>query len=189
MTQPQPERRATRLSVADWLDAAMDVLIEDGAGAIKISRLCQHLGVTKGSFYWHFHDIGSLMSALADHCREVQEGAKQTLSSLSALPPTERIRTMGELVSDPRRRSVEAAVRAWAETDKTLVDSVIGLDRRVFDISHDAFLELGFDETAAHARATALVYVGIGYMSSRERLGAPTDDDKRIFVEMLTRTD
>ncbi len=187
MPEPTSERRASRLSVDDWLSAAMDLLIEEGAGAVKISRLCQRLRVTKGSFYWHFQDIGALMTALADHCREVQENAKQTMSELSSLPPRDRIVTMGDLVSDPRRRSVEAAVRAWAETDKSLVDSVIGLDRRVFDIAHEAFLELGFDETGSHARATALVYVGIGYMSSRERLGAPTDDDKRIFVEMLTR--
>ncbi|MEE3850683.1 TetR/AcrR family transcriptional regulator [Gordonia sp. LSe1-13] len=180
-------RRGSRLTVDDWLNAAMQVLISDGVGAIKISRLCERLGVTKGSFYWHFTDISALMTALSDHCRAVEETARQMLADLEKLPPIERIQTMGQLVSDTRRRSVEAAVRAWAETDPTLEASVVALDHTVFDVARTAFVELGFSDVEAHARATALVYVGIGYMQGGERVEAPTEDDKRIFVEMLTR--
>ncbi|NED64603.1 helix-turn-helix transcriptional regulator, partial [Streptomyces sp. SID10244] len=86
MPEPSP-RRGSRLTVDDWLDAAMQLLITEGVGAIKISRLCAHLGVTKGSFYWHFTDIAALMSALADHCRKVEESARQTLADLQTLPP------------------------------------------------------------------------------------------------------
>ncbi|MFW0796356.1 TetR/AcrR family transcriptional regulator [Gordonia sp. CPCC 205515] len=187
MPESSPSRRGSRLTVDDWLDAAMRLLISEGVGAIKISRLCRQLGVTKGSFYWHFTDIAALMTALADHCRRVQADAMETLEGLGSLPPVERIRTMGVLVSDTRRRSVEAAVRAWAETDPHLAKSVIALDSTVFDVAHDAFMELGFDEQQAHARATTLVYVGIGYMAGSEHLDIATDEDKRILVEILTR--
>lgn len=165
----------------------MRLLISEGVGAVKISRLCELLGVTKGSFYWHFTDIGALMSTLADHCRSVQADAMRTLAGLGALPPVERIRAMGDLVSDTRRRSVETAVRAWAETDAALARSVIALDNTVFDVAHKAFMELGFGEVDAHARATTLVYVGIGYMAGGKAFDIATDDDKRILIELLTR--
>lgn len=187
MPESSSPRRGSRLTVDDWLDAAMQVLMSDGVGAIKISRLCDRLGVTKGSFYWHFTDISALMTALSDHCREIEETARRTLANLQELPPVERIQSMGELVSDTRRRSVEAAVRAWAETDPELQAAVVALDHTTFDVAQDAFVELGFSPVDAHARATALVYVGIGYMQGGERVAAPTEDDKRIFVDMLIR--
>ena len=65
--------------------------------------------------------------------------------------------------------------------------AVVALDHTTFDVAQDAFVELGFSPLDAHARATALVYVGIGYMQGGERVEAPTEDDKRIFVEMLIR--
>ncbi|WAC55097.1 TetR/AcrR family transcriptional regulator [Gordonia sp. SL306] len=185
MPEPSP-RRGSRLTVDDWLDAAMQLLITEGVGAIKISRLCAHLGVTKGSFYWHFTDIAALMSALADHCREVEESARQTLADLQTLPPVERIEAMVRLVSDPRRWTVEAAVRTWAETDESLADTVAALDEQIFDIAHEAMRELGFDEPEAHARATTLLYAGIGYLHARRRHGPASDDDTRIFIDLLT---
>ncbi|GAC68990.1 putative TetR family transcriptional regulator [Gordonia soli NBRC 108243] len=165
----------------------MELLVTEGVAAIKISRLCQHLGVTKGSFYWHFADIGSLMTALAEHCRRAQESAMQTLSELADLPPVDRIDAMSRLVTDDRRWKVEAAVRAWAATDETIAESVAALDQRVFDVAYQAMIDLGFSETEAHARATTALYAGIGFLHGRRQHGVLADADIRIFVEMLTR--
>ncbi len=180
-------RRGSRLTVDDWLDAAMGVLISDGAGAIKISRLCERLGVTKGSFYWHFTDIAALMAALAEHCRHVEETGGQAMADLQPLPPIERIEAMVALVTDPRRWKVEAAVRKWAETDESLADSVAALDDQIFAAAYDTMRELGFDDREAHARATTLLYAGIGYLHARPRHGPASEDDTRIFIDLLTR--
>ena len=51
--------RATRLAVDDWIQAGYKVLAEEGIKSLKVGRLCTRLGVTKGSFYWHFADIAS----------------------------------------------------------------------------------------------------------------------------------
>jgi len=48
---------STRLSIEDWLQAGYIVLAEQGVRALKVERLCRLLGVTRGSFYWHFEDI------------------------------------------------------------------------------------------------------------------------------------
>jgi AcrR family transcriptional regulator len=44
----------TRLSAADWEQAALDLIAAQGVGAVAVEALARRLGVTKGSFYWHF---------------------------------------------------------------------------------------------------------------------------------------
>jgi AcrR family transcriptional regulator len=48
------------LSVDDWIQAGFAILAAEGIKALKIDRLCRHLAVTKGSFYWHLTDIASI---------------------------------------------------------------------------------------------------------------------------------
>ncbi len=50
-------KRSTRLASEDWTDAALEVLRTQGRAGITINTLCDHLGVTRGSFYWHFADL------------------------------------------------------------------------------------------------------------------------------------
>jgi AcrR family transcriptional regulator len=51
------------LSVDYWIQAGFAIIAEEGMQALKIDRLCQRLGVTKGSFYWHFDDMPAYRSA------------------------------------------------------------------------------------------------------------------------------
>ena len=37
-----------------WIEAALAVLVEEGIEAVQITQLSKRLGVTRGSFYWHF---------------------------------------------------------------------------------------------------------------------------------------
>ena len=59
MTMPQtqiadPRADRARLSSADWEAGALDLLAEQGVSAVAVEPLARRLGVTKGSFYWHF---------------------------------------------------------------------------------------------------------------------------------------
>ena len=51
------KRSASRVSVDDWIQAGYAILAEEGIKALKVDRLCERLGVTKGSFYWHFEGM------------------------------------------------------------------------------------------------------------------------------------
>ncbi len=50
----------SQLSVDDWVQEGFRVLAEDGVKALTLGQLCTRLGVTKGSFYWHFADMSGL---------------------------------------------------------------------------------------------------------------------------------
>src|SRR5689334_18004652 len=47
-----------RLAAADWVKAGLKALAADGVGALKADLLAKSLGISRGSFYWHFADIG-----------------------------------------------------------------------------------------------------------------------------------
>ncbi|WP_246108665.1 TetR/AcrR family transcriptional regulator [Streptomyces sedi] len=61
-----PQRRVARrrLTAADWAEAALDALRDEGSlSAIAIEPLAARLGATKGSFYWHFANRDALIDA------------------------------------------------------------------------------------------------------------------------------
>ena len=52
-----------RLSAADWEQGALDLIASQGLGAVAVEALARQLGVTKGSFYWHFPTREALLKA------------------------------------------------------------------------------------------------------------------------------
>src|SRR5579863_5955066 len=65
----KPDQQAA-LSPSDWLDAATDFLINNNISSLDIPYLCRRLGVTKGSFYWHFKGRPDLLKAILDDWRQ-----------------------------------------------------------------------------------------------------------------------
>ena len=53
-----------RLGKDDWLRAARRALLIRGPNGVRVEPLARDLGVTKGSFYWHFSDRDDLLEAL-----------------------------------------------------------------------------------------------------------------------------
>jgi AcrR family transcriptional regulator len=49
---------ADQLSATDWLRQGLKTLAQSGFTALKAEPLAKAMGVSRGSFYWHFADIG-----------------------------------------------------------------------------------------------------------------------------------
>ena len=94
------KNNATHLTTTDWLQAALEMLADAGIGAVKIVPLAKRLGVTSGSFYWHFHNRPELYDAILDYWEremtdkvmEVAPGVTQTLWTFEDQVP---VRTWG----------------------------------------------------------------------------------------------
>ncbi|MGB7448424.1 MAG: helix-turn-helix domain-containing protein, partial [Ornithinimicrobium sp.] len=52
---------APHLSVDDWALAALEVIALRGLDGLSVEGLARQLGVTKGSFYWHFVNRSQLI--------------------------------------------------------------------------------------------------------------------------------
>ena len=175
-----------RLNVDDWVTAALELLAEGGVAAVKIDKLCARLGVTKGSFYWHFDDFESFLSAVAERWGEDRDAIRGEFAKLADLPPRERISAMIELLFDPREWPLDRAVREWARTDMKVRDRVARSDRWVAVQVRKALLEMGFPKDEAEIRAMGLFYAGVGliHAPSDSPRGGPRE--RARLVEILT---
>jgi len=103
------------LTVADWAEAALQLIAEAGLQALTVETLATRLGVTKGSFYWHFKGRSELLAAALT--RWEQRATTEALTGLSAVTDArQRLRLMLEAATrSPRSRSLYAALAEAAE--------------------------------------------------------------------------
>src|ERR1700712_2216007 len=116
-TRPaQNPAKTPRLSAEDWARGGLRLLMAEGINAVRINRLCQELGVTRGSFYWHFADLDELREKIADlWCTESRE-ARARLAELDRLPPHERLSVMTLRLTGDSSWAVERALREWGRS-------------------------------------------------------------------------
>ena len=55
-----------RTSPSKWIEQGLRALAAGGPDAVRIEPLARALGVTRGGFYWHFHDRRALLDAMLD---------------------------------------------------------------------------------------------------------------------------
>jgi AcrR family transcriptional regulator len=177
-----------RLSVDDWLLAGLDLLAADGLSAVKVEPLCTRLGVTKGSFYWHFEDLRSFLTALAQRWSEDRDAARAAfVTDVAQRDPLDRLRWMSTAMVQPRQISLERAIREWAVSDESVRAQVALHDRWGFAAVHQAFRDLGFTGDDADVRAKTLYFAGLGYIHSA-RLDLPDVPDHREgLLQILAR--
>src|SRR6185436_622522 len=82
MVKPSTQQR----SAVDWEDAALAAIAEHGLASLAIPDLARTLGVTKGSFYWHFRGIQELVDAAlgGDGSRSARRASPGSCSSREA---------------------------------------------------------------------------------------------------------
>ena len=90
--------RTSRLSAEDWAQAALDQIAEQGVASVAVEPLARRLGVTKGSFYWHFPSREALLVAALERWEKVEQ--ETVFGSLEPIPdPRERLRALFQLVA------------------------------------------------------------------------------------------
>ncbi|MEQ8697918.1 MAG: TetR/AcrR family transcriptional regulator [Bauldia litoralis] len=150
---PASERRTLDRRI--WIDAAIEVMAEHGVDAVKVEPLARRLGVTKGSFYWHFKDRSALLSALLDHWEDARTAATIGVVDSVGGGPAEKMRKLFEVsVADMESLRIEMAVRDWARNDQRAHIAVRAVDARRSVYAEQFFQQLGFSHSEARARGT-----------------------------------
>ncbi len=110
-----PRLGTPTLTASDWAEAALQLIAEKGLGALTVSSLASRLGVTKGSFYWHFAGRSELLAAALD--RWEQRTTSETMRALDAI--TDHRRRLEVILTaaaqPPRARSLYAALAEASE--------------------------------------------------------------------------
>lgn len=111
----------------DWLCAARLALLRGGVEAVRVEKLSRDLGVTKGSFYWHFKDRHELLKLLLREWEsEVPEMLSQMVykSSRERIPRLLRLLEQRAELSEEGKGPSDAAIFAWASVDREVARRV-----------------------------------------------------------------
>jgi AcrR family transcriptional regulator len=170
---------ADQLSAQDWVDLGLKTLAKSGFTALKAEPLAKAMGVSRGSFYWHFADIGAFHAAILSRWREV--ATEQIIANLEAVRGEDPLavllrRTFGS------KLTLEKAVRGWAAHDARARVAVQAIDRRRLDYIETMLKQSGSGEVA-RARAQILYWVFLGFVLSDQPL--PPDRQQAVLDELL----
>jgi AcrR family transcriptional regulator len=157
---------ADQLSAQDWVDQGLKALAKSGFTALKADPLAKTMGVSRGSFYWHFADIGAFHAAILKRWREVT--TEQTITDLEADSAGEPLRFLLRRAFGARL-DLERAVRNWAAFDPAAQAAVRAIDRRRLDYIEVLIEQRGLAHATAQARAQILYWTFLGFALS----GAP----------------
>ena len=154
---PRAAVQNASLDAAAWIEAAFDALAEGGIDAVRVDPLAKKLGVTRGSFYWHFADRAALHTAMLKEWRKRQSYQVGTRIESQTSSPNERLkRTLALPNSSPRAKraaAIEIAIRLWSRRDAEAMKAVRHIDRVRLKYYAKHFEEMGFSPAKARERA------------------------------------
>ncbi len=153
----------------DWTSAALGVIASVGVERLSVERLATELGVTKGSFYWHFSDRAALIESALLWWEE--QGTDRVIAELEGIAdPAARLRLLlltafGDLEHGPV--DVALAARGGDALIGPIIQRVMA--KRV-DFVTEIFAELGSTPAQARRRGRIAVATYIGHFQLRVAL-------------------
>jgi AcrR family transcriptional regulator len=154
---------------SSWIEAGLRALGDGGPEAVRVEPLARSLGLTKGSFYWHFEDRQALLDELLDSWerrmidevieRVEREGGDARL----------RLRRLFSIASSKETRTLarsELAIRDWARHDERVSERLERVDDRRMDYMRRQFAEfcLGEEDVEARSMLAFSLFIGAGFI-------------------------
>jgi AcrR family transcriptional regulator len=178
-----------RLSAADWEQAALDLIAEQGLAALAVEPLARRLNVTKGSFYWHFASREALLQAAL--ARWEQADVEALLRQVDRIAdPHQRLEQLFRRTSRELRTHVIYSALLQA-LDNPLVRSVMQrLTQRRISYLAVAYRALGLSrrQSMHRARLAYSAYVGFLQMMLQLKLQRMSPEEFDEYVEHVLAT-
>jgi AcrR family transcriptional regulator len=153
----------TRTPRTSWIEEGLRALAVGGPDAVRIEKLAQALGVTKGGFYWFFEDRRALLEemlatwegvgvdAVIERVESEGGDARAKLRRLFAIASSG-----GDLLE------LDLAIRDWARRDKAVAKRLRRVDNRRMDYMRSRFGAFCRDEDEVEARCILAFSLWIG---------------------------
>jgi len=172
----RPDSDRVTLTPECWEQAALELIADNGLSALGVEPLARRLGITKGSFYWHFSGRDDLLDrALSRWENQDRIHLHQGLNADAR--PTERL---AQFVWRTSRQTLthRIYVALCAMPNDGQVGPVIKrvTARRIQYLSV-AFTELGLSADDARHRATLVYSSYVGYLHLQAQGLVPDKDE------------
>lgn len=165
------------LQRTDWIKAGLAQLAAHGPDAVSIAAVSDKLGVTKGSFYWHFGSRDEFLQAILDDwalnaTRRIIDVLEHSGSSAE-----EKIRRLARIgvsssVTD-YGGALELAMRTWARTDRKVRAAVAAVDEERLD-----YLRRLFSEALPGQDAELLACLHYSFSTGLRLMFSYSDDER-----------
>jgi AcrR family transcriptional regulator len=136
---------------------ATKLLAEEGIDGVRVEVVARRLGVTKGSFYWHFKDRDALLEAVLADWRK-----RQTLAIIARLEqgvesPAQRFQHLLRIPFGGARAEwgagVELSLRIWARRDPRAKAALEEVDQLRLQYIENLLISCGVSKAESTARA------------------------------------
>jgi len=183
------QERVGRLSADDWAQAALDQIAEQGLATVAVEPLARRLGVTKGSFYWHFPSRDALLAAALARWEQVEQ--EMVFGQLEAVAdPRERLRALFQLVAHEAKSHIIYSELLKALDHPAVQPVIERVSQRRLEYLVASFRQAGLKSTDAQHRARLAYAAYVGFLQLSLQLQQPRlqHDEYEAYVEHVMAT-
>jgi len=157
-----------RFTKAEWLREGLRTLAREGPSGLKAAPMAARLGISRGSFYWHFRDMAAFKKQLLSSWRAAT--TDRVIGELDASKAgPDRLKDLLHRAMIMQRSRLDRAVRVWAGDDRNVAKAIAAVDGRRIAYIAKLLTESGAPRTRASGRATFIYWAYLG----QEAIGSP----------------
>jgi AcrR family transcriptional regulator len=173
MKSPTKTPARAPLSREDWVRAAIEVMIDSSVEQVRVEAIARELGVSKGSFYWHFRNRDDLLESVLEIWTQEATLSVDERVLRRATTPAERLLMFLRLPLSSKRASkasdLELAILGWARRSRMAEDAVAKVDQLRVEQLTRQFGQLGLNPEQSEFRAH-VAYAFLRYIAQRRDL-------------------
>jgi len=155
-----------KLSKANWLDFSLKELAVNGHKGLTANSLSSKLGVSRGSFYWHFREVREFEVMLLQRWSEV--ATDMIIEDLEPIKnPKQRLSILTKRAMNSDMK-LDRAVRSWAISNKLVAQNVREVDARRIAYIEQLLKSMKVPSGEVGTRAKMLYWASIGRMMLSE---------------------
>lgn len=160
----------------------MEALADGGPQELKAARLARKLGVTTGSFYWHFRSLAEFRSDILLYWKDGVVGGIIRAARETVQDPSKVLPELRRQVLESGAHRYDAAMRKWAQTDPLVEGTVRATDALRATFLVEEFRKTGMSKQEANNRAQL---IGAAWRGSLE---AADPDFRMRLIELASNT-
>lgn len=183
------KKERSTLSAGDWEQQALVLIAEQGIRAVAVELLARRMGVTKGSFYWHFQNREALIEQSL--LRWEKHDATNLQTSLGAIEdPRERLRSFFRRTGREKLTHNVYSSLCMASDHPQVEPLLERVAARRMQHIEKAFEEIGFAprEASHRARLTYSAYLGFLQLQKQHQTPSLSSEEFEAYMTHVIAT-
>ena len=140
------------------MEAALELLHNDGINAVTVDALATQLDITRGSFYHHFKDKNDLSNEMLEYWKRKWTVEIRDDVAALGIDGLQSLIALGNLIKHRKAAGYDIAIRAWAIHDDFAKETVKEADKIRLDFIRMQFEKIGFTGLDLENRSRLFLY-------------------------------